>query len=65
MSEKQAVRTARSLVAQAQEKVNTACVVLRRNGLGEVADDLARLAKQAKVWNDRDGYLDQIERQCK
>jgi len=65
MSELQAVRTARSLVSQAQEKVNTACVVLRRNGLGEGADDLARLAKQAKVWNDPDGYLDHIERQCK
>ena len=65
MNELQAIRTARSLVSQAHEKVTTACVVLRRNGLGEIADDLSRLAKQAKVWNEKDGYLDHIERQCK
>lgn len=65
MSELQAVKTARSLVAQAQERVNTACVVLRRNGLPEVADDLSRISKLAKVFNEPNGFLDQIERQCK
>lgn len=64
MSELQATRTARSKLEQAQVHVTDACTVLRRGGLGETADDLARLAKQIRVWNGRDGYLDQIERQC-
>ncbi len=65
MSELQAVRTARSKLERAQSHVTDACTVLRRNDLGEVADDLIRLAKQIRVWNMADGYLDQIERQCK
>lgn len=64
MSERQAIRTARSKLDRAQVHVTDACTVLRRNGLGETADDLARLAKQIAVWNGRDGYLDQIEGQC-
>jgi len=65
MDERQAVRTARSKLERAQTHVTDACTVLRRNGLGEVADDLARLAKQIRVWNGADGYLNQIEGQCK
>lgn len=64
MNQAQALKTARSLIEQAQEKVNTACVVLRRNGFPEVADDLNRLARTAKEWNAPHGYLAQVEAQC-
>ncbi|WP_212525872.1 hypothetical protein [Actibacterium sp. MT2.3-13A] len=53
----------RAQIGQAEEKLQTACALMRRSGLPENADELARELKRLRVWTQRDGWLDVLEAQ--
>ena len=50
-------------LAEAEEKIRTACGMMRRHGLPENADELMRSHNHLRVWTQKDGWLDILERQ--
>ena len=51
----------RCQIQQAEEKMQIACGLMRKNGYPESADDLARILKQMRVWSQPDGFLHFLE----
>lgn len=56
-------RSARAKLERAQEDIVAACKLLRDDGLPENADELMKEARRLRVWTQRDGWLDILDRQ--
>jgi len=49
-------------LVQAEEKLRIACRLLRDNGFPESSDELVRDLKHLRVWTQKDGWLDYLDR---
>lgn len=47
---------------QAEEKLQTACKLLRENGWPENADSLSIEVKRLRVWTGKDGWISNLEK---
>lgn len=52
----------RSQITQAEEKLQIACRLLRENGWTETAPHLISILMQARVWTQKDGWIDMLEK---
>ncbi len=52
----------RCQLRQAEEKLQIACKLLRENGFPESADDLVRHLRGIRVYKQKDGFLDWMEK---
>lgn len=58
-----ALKAARSQVKQAEQKLQAALVAMRKGGWPESADHLLPILKQIRVWTQKDGWFDQLEKE--
>jgi hypothetical protein len=56
------LKAVRVQIQEGLEKLNVACAILRRNGWVENADELSRTVKHGRVWTQKDGWLDMLEK---
>ena len=56
------LRAVRSQIEEAQEKLQTACSILRGGGFPENADALAGDLKRLRVWTQAQGWLSYLEK---
>lgn len=56
------LRGCRVQLAQAEEKLQAACVILRQSGWPETADELVKQLYVLRVWTGKDGWLDCLEK---
>lgn len=56
------LKAVRVQISQAEAQIAQACVILRRNGFPESADDLSRQLKALRVWTQPNGWLHWLER---
>ena len=52
----------RCQLRQAEEKLQISCKMLRENGAPDSANDLLRTLKMVRVWTQKDGFLDYLEK---
>jgi hypothetical protein len=62
MADKRCLKAVRVQVEQGLEHLTAACTILRTNGWPENADELMRTVKHGRVWTQKDGWLDCLER---
>jgi hypothetical protein len=62
MADKAVLPAVRVQVEQGLEHLTTACAILRTNGWPENADELMRTVRHGRVWTQKDGWLDMLER---
>ena len=55
-------RAVRNQIAEAEEKLQTACSILRGGGFPENADALAGNLKRLRVWTQPQGWLSYLEK---
>lgn len=56
------VPAVRTRLQMAEEQLAIACKLLRENGLPENADELVKDLSRIRVWTQKDGWLDWIEK---
>lgn len=49
-------------LAQAEEKLQAACAILRQNGWPETAEELVKHLRMLRVWTQPHGWLDWLEK---
>jgi len=59
-----ALKTARTRIAMAEEQLQIACTALRRQGWPENADALAVELKRLRIWTQDGGFLDCMAREA-